>query len=47
MIKESLANSCFKNERVIFKSYIKEFTNALYEEFELNAKKNRIAVKDR
>jgi len=39
MIKENFASCVFKNDRVIFKSYVNEFTNDLYEEFELNAKK--------
>ncbi len=39
MIKENLATCFFKNERVIFKSFINEFTNDQYEKFELIAKK--------
>ena len=39
MINENLATCIFKNDRVIFKSFINEFTHDLYEEFDLNAKK--------
>ncbi len=39
MIKENPTTCVFKNERVIFKSYINEFTHDLYKEFDLNAKK--------
>ena len=34
MIKESIPNCIFENEKVIFKSYINEFTSKLYEEFD-------------
>ena len=34
MIKESIPNCIFENEKVIFKSYINEFTSELYEEFD-------------
>ena len=39
MIKENLATCIFKNERVIYTSYVNEFTPDLYEEFDQNAKK--------
>ncbi len=39
MIKENLATCVYENERVIFESYINEFTNDLFEEFDLSAKK--------
>ena len=39
MIKENLATCIFKNDRVIFKSFLNEFTHDLFEEFDLNAKK--------
>ena len=39
MIKENLASCIFKNERVIYTSYVNEFTPDLYEEFDQNAKK--------
>ena len=39
MIKENQATCIFKNEKVIYTSYVNEFTPDLYEEFDLNAKK--------
>jgi len=39
MINENQATCVFKNESVIFTSYINDFTHDLYEEFDLNAKK--------
>ena len=39
MTKENLATCVFENDRVIFKSYINEFTHDLYKEFDQNAKK--------
>ena len=39
MIKENLATCIFKNERVIYTSYVNEFTPDLYEKFDQNAKK--------
>ena len=39
MSKENIANYVFKNDRVIFKSFINEFTHDLYTEFDLSAKK--------
>ena len=39
MIKENIATCVFKNDKVVFKSYINEFTDDLYKEFDLNAKK--------
>ena len=39
MIKENLATCIFKNERVIYTSYVNEFTTDLYEEFDQNSKK--------
>ena len=39
MSKENLATCVFKNERVIFKSFLNEFTEDLFEEFDQNAKK--------
>ena len=39
MSKENLAVYAFKNERVLFKSLVNEFTHDHYEEFDLSAKK--------
>ena len=39
MIKENQATCIFKNEKVIYTSYVNEFTPDLYEEFDQNAKK--------
>ena len=39
MIRKNPATCIFENERVIFKSYVSEFTNDLFKEFDLNAKK--------
>ena len=39
MIKENLATCVFKNERVIFSSFINEFTHDRYKEFDSYAKK--------
>ena len=39
MKKENKATCVFRNERVVFESYINEFTSNLYEEFDLSARK--------
>ncbi len=39
MINENKASCVFKNEKVIFTSYINDFTQDLYDEFDSNAKK--------
>ena len=38
MIKENQAICVFKNEKVVYASYVKEFTSDLYEEFDFYAK---------
>ncbi len=39
MIEDNLTTCVFKNENVIFKSYVNEFTCELFKEFDQNAKK--------
>ena len=39
MKKDDRPSCVFKNDKVIFRSYINEFTNDLYEAFDLSAKK--------
>ena len=46
MKKDDRPSCVFKNDKVIFRSYINEFTNDLYETFDLTAK-NRIRFKNR
>ncbi len=45
MSRENLATCIFKNERVIFTSFINEFTQDLYQEFDLKAKKIGLHLK--
>ena len=45
MSKSNLLTCVYKNEKVTFKSYSSEFTDELYEEFELKAKKINLESK--